>query len=94
MDLVGTLLTHVACDFDQARTADALHLQPSSLRYRLERITELTGKRFDRVVDLTVFTLAAKARRLADGQPATPPAGRFVPGANNALALPRADDDT
>ena len=95
VDLVETLLTHVACDFDLARTAEALHLQRSSLRYRLDRISELTGKRFDRVLDLTVFALAAKANRLAaDEHHVESPITRLVRGTKKAPALPAGDDDS
>lgn len=42
-ELVRTLATWFACDFNRGRAAAALHIHPNTLDYRLARIGELTG---------------------------------------------------
>lgn len=42
-ELVRTLATWFASDFNRSRTAAALHIHPNTLDYRLARVGELTG---------------------------------------------------
>jgi DNA-binding PucR family transcriptional regulator len=42
-ELLSTLEQLVACALDRRRTADALHVHPNTLDYRLKRIRELTA---------------------------------------------------
>ncbi|HWU23593.1 MAG TPA: helix-turn-helix domain-containing protein, partial [Nocardioides sp.] len=54
-DLVDTLRTFLECSGSWTRTADALHLHVNTVRYRIERVQDLTGRdlgRFDDRVDI------------------------------------------
>lgn len=54
-DLLETLRTFLACSGSWTRTADALHLHVNTVRYRIERVQELTGRdlaSFDDRVDI------------------------------------------
>jgi sugar diacid utilization regulator len=64
--LMETLRTYLDSDLDVARTAEALYVHPNTVRYRLRRISELTGldtQRFSGLVEL--LTIA----RLSDAAP-------------------------
>jgi DNA-binding PucR family transcriptional regulator len=41
--LLETLRAYLDCDLDVRRAADALYVHPNTVRYRLRRISELTG---------------------------------------------------
>lgn len=59
-----TLLAYVACDLSIRVTAERLVVHPNTVRYRLRRITELTGSdtsRFEDLVDLVTVIRAARA---------------------------------
>jgi sugar diacid utilization regulator len=60
-----TLLAYVACDLSVRDTAERLVVHPNTVRYRLRRISELTGRdtrRFEDLVDLVTVIRAARAR--------------------------------
>ena len=59
-ELVLTLSAYLECGGHYDETADALHIHRSTLRYRLTRITRLTGRDL-RTVD-TRFNLHAATR--------------------------------
>ena len=59
-ELVPTLSAYLECGGHYEETADALHIHRSTLRYRLTRITALTGRDL-RTVD-TRFNLHAATR--------------------------------
>lgn len=42
-DLIPTLATWFASDFDRRRAAETLHVHPNTLDYRLRRVVDLTG---------------------------------------------------
>jgi DNA-binding PucR family transcriptional regulator len=53
--LLDTLRTFLDCSGSWTRTAEALHLHVNTVRYRIERVQELTGRdlgRFDDRVDV------------------------------------------
>jgi hypothetical protein len=64
-DLVVTLEKFVACGLDRRKAADALHVHPNTLDYRLRRAGELTGLDLGRPEDLVLTVLALKQRALA-----------------------------
>ncbi|HWU23954.1 MAG TPA: helix-turn-helix domain-containing protein, partial [Nocardioides sp.] len=54
-ELVETLRTFLECSGSWTRTAEALHLHVNTVRYRIERVQDLTGRdlaRFDDRVDI------------------------------------------
>lgn len=58
-----TLLAYVACDLSVRDTAERLVVHPNTVRYRLRRISELTGRdtrRFEDLVDLVTVIRAAR----------------------------------
>ncbi|HJQ06939.1 MAG TPA: helix-turn-helix domain-containing protein [Nocardioides sp.] len=60
-DLVETLRTFLACSGSWTRTAEELHLHVNTVRYRIERVQELTGRdlaRFDDRVDIHLALLS------------------------------------
>jgi sugar diacid utilization regulator len=59
-DLVATLRTFAAHDLNAAQTAPALNVHPNTVRYRLDRVLELTGRDPRHFLDL-VDLLAAVA---------------------------------
>lgn len=60
--LLETLEAFLDCSGSWARTAEALHLHTNSVRYRIERIHELTGRDLSRLEDRVDFVLALKSR--------------------------------
>jgi DNA-binding PucR family transcriptional regulator len=65
--LLETLRTYLDCDLDVRRTADALYVHPNTVRYRLRRVSELTGldtQSFSGMVEL--LTIARLAESPAD----------------------------
>jgi sugar diacid utilization regulator len=88
-DLVATLRTFAAMDLNATRTAPALNVHPNTVRYRLDRVRELTKRDPRRFLDL-VDLLAAVA--LADAPALSPPPdspGAARAGANDGGGEPR-----
>ncbi|SCE14714.1 PucR family transcriptional regulator, partial [Streptomyces sp. DfronAA-171] len=61
-ELLRTLRTYLAHDARPAPAAEALTLHRNSLRHRLRRIEELTGRSLDRLDDRMELWLALHAR--------------------------------
>jgi hypothetical protein len=59
--LVGTLRTWLACGGSAEATAKALYCHPNTVRYRLNRITEHTGRSVTDPQDVTELNLALQA---------------------------------
>jgi DNA-binding PucR family transcriptional regulator len=62
--LLETLRAYLDSDLDVARTADALYVHPNTVRYRLRRISELTGldtQRFSGQVELLTIARLSEA---------------------------------
>jgi DNA-binding PucR family transcriptional regulator len=60
-DLVATLTEFLACSGSWARTAEALHLHVNTVRYRIERVQDLTGRDLSRLEDRVDVFLALKS---------------------------------
>jgi DNA-binding PucR family transcriptional regulator len=60
-DLVATLREFLACSGSWARTAEALHLHVNTVRYRIERVQELTGRDLARLEDRVDVFLALES---------------------------------
>lgn len=60
-DLVATLTEFLACSGSWARAAEALHLHVNTVRYRIEKIQELTGRDLSRLEDRVDVFLALKS---------------------------------
>jgi sugar diacid utilization regulator len=64
--LMETLRAYLDSDLDVSRTADALYVHPNTVRYRLRRISDLTGldtQRFSGLVELlTIARLSEPSR--------------------------------
>jgi sugar diacid utilization regulator len=71
-DLLPTLDAFLASCGGWQRTADALHIHVNTLRYRLSRIEELTGRDLASMGDRVDFHLALRARELESEQAAGP----------------------
>jgi DNA-directed RNA polymerase specialized sigma24 family protein len=63
--LVGTLRTWLACGGSTEATAKALFCHPNTVRYRLNRVTEHTGRSLTDPQAVTELSLALQADRLA-----------------------------
>lgn len=59
-DLVATLEAFLRCDGSWTRCAAALHVHVNTLRYRIGRIEELTGRDLSRLADRVDFYLALR----------------------------------
>jgi hypothetical protein len=59
--LVGTLRTWLACGGSTDAAANALRCHPNTVRYRLNRITEHTGRSVTNPQDVTELSLALQA---------------------------------
>jgi hypothetical protein len=59
-DLVSTLHAYLDCSGSWSRCAAQLHVHVNTLRYRIERIEELTGKDLRRLEDQTDLLLALR----------------------------------
>jgi len=70
-ELVGTLATYLEHDCNLAATAGTLFTHRHTVRYRLDRIAELSGLDIGRTDDREKLSLGLKAMRLL---------GRRVPG--------------
>lgn len=60
-DLIGTLQEFLARSGSWSRTAESLHLHVNTVRYRIERIQELTGRDLSRLEDRVDVFLALKS---------------------------------
>jgi DNA-binding PucR family transcriptional regulator len=60
-DLLDTLRTFLDCSGSWTRTADALHLHVNTVRYRIERVQELTGRDLGRFEDRVDVYLALES---------------------------------
>lgn len=60
-ELVTTLTAFLDCSASWARTAEALHLHVNTVRYRIERIQELTGRDLSSLEDRVDVFLALKS---------------------------------
>jgi DNA-binding PucR family transcriptional regulator len=70
--LIGTLRTWLACGGSTDATAKALYCHPNTVRYRLNRVTEHTGRSLTDPQAVTELSLALQADFLA--QSVQPPA--------------------
>ncbi|GCD93428.1 PucR family transcriptional regulator [Embleya hyalina] len=61
-DLIGTLEVFLDCDGSWTRCAARLHVHVNTLRYRIGRIEELTGRQLARLEDKVDFFLALRLR--------------------------------
>jgi len=60
-DLVATLTEFLAASGSWARTAETLHLHVNTVRYRIEKVQELTGRDLSRLEDRVDVFLALKS---------------------------------
>lgn len=60
-DLLGTLRTFLACSGSWTRTAEGLHLHVNTVRYRIERVQELTGRDLGSFADRVDIYLALES---------------------------------
>jgi hypothetical protein len=60
-DLIATLQEFLACSGSWSRTAEALHLHVNTVRYRIERVEQLTGRDLSRLEDRVDVFLALKS---------------------------------
>ncbi|MFJ6385306.1 PucR family transcriptional regulator [Kitasatospora sp. NPDC092039] len=66
-ELLATLRTHLAGGLNRRHTANALHLHPNTVDYRLRRIAALTGLDPTRPADVPRITAAIAARTAEQG---------------------------
>jgi DNA-binding PucR family transcriptional regulator len=78
-DLLATLNAFLTAALDRRAAAEALHVHPNTLDYRLKRIEEQTGLRFADPDAVMLMALAIRRRRLE--QPA------FVNGHKNEAPI-------
>lgn len=60
-DLLETLREFLACSGSWSRTAESLHLHVNTVRYRIERVEQLTGRDLSRLEDRVDVFLALKS---------------------------------
>jgi len=60
-DLLATLRAYVGARFSLSQTASTLHVQPNTVRYRLDRIRQITGRDPASPDDLLLLALAIRA---------------------------------
>ena len=60
-ELVATLQEFLACSGSWSRTAEALHLHVNTVRYRIERVEQLTGRDLSQLEDRVDVFLALKS---------------------------------
>lgn len=60
-ELLTTLQEFLACSCSWARTAESLHLHVNTVRYRIERVEQLTGRDLSRLEDRVDVFLALKS---------------------------------
>jgi DNA-binding PucR family transcriptional regulator len=66
-DLVRTLRVYLENDLQSNRTAEALHVHPNTLAYRLRRIETLTGSSLRSSKGLLEMSFAVAVDRLLSG---------------------------
>jgi sugar diacid utilization regulator len=71
-ELVQTLITYLANDASTVKTAADLFAHRHTIRYRLDRVGELTGLDVDKSADRERLTLGIKAMQLLGRVPETP----------------------
>lgn len=59
--LIATLQEFLACSGSWSRTAEALHLHVNTVRYRIERVEQLTGRDLSRLEDRVDVFLALRS---------------------------------
>lgn len=64
-DLVHTLEVFLSCSGSWSRSATRLHVHVNTLRYRIRRIEDLTGRDLGTLEDRVDFFLALRATRPA-----------------------------
>lgn len=67
-DLVQTLQTYISHRFNLTRTAEQLNVRPNTVRYRLERIKEVSGRDANQSDDLVLLALGAKITSRTAGE--------------------------
>lgn len=60
-ELISTLSEFLTCSGSWARTAEALHLHVNTVRYRIEKVQELTGRDLSRLEDRVDVFLALES---------------------------------
>lgn len=60
-ELIGTLAEWLACSGSWARTAESLHLHVNTVRYRIEKVQELTGRDLSSLEDKVDVFLALRS---------------------------------
>lgn len=65
--LVNTLKCYFDCGMSKAKTAAALYIHVETLRYRLQKMQQLTGLHFDNNDDLLVLQLCHRLHRMQEG---------------------------
>ena len=65
--LLEALVEYFARDMDVNATAEAMHVHPNTLRYRLSRVEKLLGRSLRNPATIAELSLALLARRLATG---------------------------
>jgi sugar diacid utilization regulator len=71
-ELVETLITYLGNDASTVRTAGDLYAHRHTIRYRLDRVSELTGLDVDKSEDRERLTLGIKAMKLLGRVPERP----------------------
>jgi DNA-binding PucR family transcriptional regulator len=71
-ELVQTLITYLGNDASTVRTAGDLFAHRHTIRYRLDRVSELTGLDVDKSADRERLTLGIKAMQLLGRVPERP----------------------
>lgn len=61
-DLIRTLSAFLECNGSWTRCAEIMHLHVNSVRYRVQRIEDLTGRDLSRLEDRVEFFLALRLR--------------------------------
>nr|WP_245348318.1 PucR family transcriptional regulator [Paeniglutamicibacter psychrophenolicus] len=59
-DLLATIRAYIDCGFKLVQTAEILKVQPNTVKYRLNRIGQITGHDPFQVQGMTLFTLALR----------------------------------
>ena len=60
-ELIDTLAEFLACSGSWARTAESLHLHVNTVRYRIEKVQELTGRDLSSLEDRVDVFLALRS---------------------------------
>ncbi len=68
-DLIRTLETYFSCQENIKTTAEKMFIHPNTVRYRLNRISELVGLSLDKSEDRLNLQIGLKVHRLLGGKP-------------------------